>query len=738
MATFHRLTVVPFGGQGTATINPSNDLGIYEAGTAISLTWTPVAGYTFTGWYLGGSLISTQQNDFIFVMPASDAFIFAYMTGAEDPVQEYGDYGLKYLFEWDRPRLGRYRIEIHELNYSGSFSEERCTGVSYKFGRFGGYKPTDILDPIVGSRIEFKVATRIAQNIFYTDLLDLDPRKFRVNFFIGYDSVTPENSLFKWVGYLMMDFFSRPEHDQNYTQTMIATDSLNSLDSERIQPQLLNGYKANQILAGFLNQTLINPRLPIRAVTEIWETRMDETNSVWDQFTLNLSRFFETSKTIKYTKDGFEINPYEKIKKGIQMILTAFSCRVFQWQNEWVIQRIPDLKKASFSEALISSSGTQQSYLSVSNSQPVQNIYNAQRFGALGYNEYQIDLNLGNIAVPDINSILVEPMEGESWYNYGGAQYYLKKWVYTNCQYFDGVRDSDVCRIERVTNPTSGEAGQFARFWGTANGISDPNLSYITYKSINEERPDVAVENANKITISMKYQILRRGSSDSINPPFGSHKVMFSLKIGSQYLTQIDATTFGWVGVENKIVLEPQSSGVFHSITLQGITVPETGDIEFSLYQLVTISGTRHRYIIDWEDVLIDIEQNSDISNEALEVTAIADTKFSNIYPKQDHYIGDAFTGLSASAIKLTAVTNLNEPSEFWTRDQIEAEKLQFIAIREMVNLFSKMNYRIQGKCKNIVRPDRVMTYEGIQWMVNAINFSDNDEMFEVDLFNLE
>jgi hypothetical protein len=620
MGTFHRLTVFTDGGSGAITISPSNDLGVYESGTNITLSIVADNGFTFSSWKIGSTIVDTNAS-FIFVMPESDVFIYAQLAGAYVPPEIYG---LKYYYEWDKAGAIPYYLAIDELSYVGASTEGKISEVSYKLGNFGGSDPSDIIKTIHGSSLEFSIASDQATSLLYTDLVDSNPRKFRVRFYWDYDAITPANSTFIWQGYLVTDFFSLPEKGTNYLVSLVATDGLGQLDSDKIISTRLSSFSAIDLLSGFLKQSYTS-RLNFVTNIELYEDRMDSLLGLFDQFRLAVTRFANEDDLIKISTEGENYNPYVSLKKGLELMLSPFIVRVFQWNGKWQIMRIQELLKTNIVEREYDENGALLTKTTLTNAQTVQNVFNGQRRGALAYTQFGIDFELGSLSVPEINNLVSDTFDNISW-RQSGNSFYLANWIYENATIFDGVRDSEIARIERVSSPTSGQDGTFARIWGTADGATDPSISSLLYNSANGWNPQVAIENANTISFSASYQILRRGSSDPLNPPIGSHKVGFQIKIGTQYLEQVTATAFGWTSSPTIIGLDPQPSGVLHNINITAITVPEDGAVELRLYQLITVSGTRHRFIIDWDNVNLNLDENKNIVNEAIELRAITDS----------------------------------------------------------------------------------------------------------------
>ena len=191
--------------------------------------------------------------------------------------------------------------------------------------------------------------------------------------------------------------------------------------------------------------------------------------------------------------------------------------------------------------------------------------------------------------------MLVEDFEARSWgpaVDGGGRPStnlqlngtVLKNWDYVNAQVFDGQRDSEYARVQRVSIP-HGTASTVAQIWGTANGVNDPLMSYIQFW---DER-NTTFNDADVISVGAKFIIMRRGSGDANIPAPFSHVVGVTLKIGSSYLQRVTDTTFGWTTTPTIMTFPVNNTNVENVIDIKEIVVPETGTVEFRLHQLITV-----------------------------------------------------------------------------------------------------------------------------------------------------
>lgn len=728
MAAFYRLTVFSsVTGSGVITITPYNVLGVYQEGDIINVSIVPDNGFTFLNWEAGG-VVQSLTATFNFTMPSNDVFLFANYTGIFVPSFTYGT---KYLSEYQTNNGTTTRIEIQPKGYVGSVIEKCITDVFFRFGN----NNSDVRETIIGSSLDFRLP--VETDAEFNEFLTADLRGFRVNYYRGYvDSVTYD---FKWVGYLTTDVFEEPHLAPNYLISLTATDGLKTLE-EPLSNVSAFGLWVMQNITGALRQTYVDP-FPVKEAVDVFETRMVDTGSLFNQYSVNANLFYAKFQPLFYDESGIQWSDTVTIKQGLVKILSPWICRLFQWNGYWYILRLNELVKTDIKYNEFDAYGDYVSSATIDNDDQVLTLLRFDtpiETGELGYTEFNASLILGDVSVPELNEIVVEPMEGASWISLGSGQWRLKRWQYVRCTSFDGVRDNDICRIEYVSNPTSGTIGKFARFWGTANGIADVNISYI--ESNKESRiigASLAIENANTISVGAKFQILRRGNSDPSIPIAGTHLVGVAVQINAYYLYEtVTPNVYDWTLTPTIITFDAVNSAVFNNLEITNIPVPEDGDVQFRLYQLVTVSGTRHRYVIDWDDAYIQLEKNDALVNEAILGKAITDVDYPSIAPDYETYIGDALSNLSSAAIKLNTV--LDTPvSELWSRDGVESLELLQIVLQDLANLQGKNNFRVRGKYYGNIDPTKSVIYNNHKYLVNSFVLNDWENSHELDLSDL-
>ena len=446
---------------------------------------------------------------------------------------------------------------------------------------------------------------------------------------------------------------------------------------------------------------------------------------------------FEDDVLVFIDDDGITYNRNIDLKSGLIRVLRSFISRVYQWNGKWYLQALNELEKDSLILNEFSDSGVFDSQSTLTNNQSITcDISDRARVsGQLAFTEFNASLSLGSVSTPELNEILVEDFDSRSWQKVP-THWKLRRWQYVNTVPFDGTRNSETARLEFVSSPTSGQDGVFARFWGTANGTGDASISYINFNSNSAFTPiKLAVESANKITIGAKFQILRRGSGDPIVPAPGSHQIALRVQVGTQYLIESATNIFTWTSTPTLITFDVDNTGVFNTIEIKDVTVPEDGEVNLSLYQLITISGTRHRYVVDWDDAYIALSQNDDLTYEEIIVKGVADVPYPNVLPTFETFLGDALTNLSSSAFKVEIT---NQPvSELWSRDGIESEPLLGILVQILANLFAKNNYRVRMAYYGDVDFRKSIQYDNFNYMINSLSLDDYTGRWDLDLFRL-
>jgi len=228
----------------------------------------------------------------------------------------------------------------------------------------------------------------------------------------------------------------------------------------------------------------------------------------------------------------------------------------------------------------------------------------------------------------------------------------------------------------------------------------------------------------------------RVGSAYSVTPAAGTHSVGLVVKIGTQYLYRDTATTFDWTATETIMEFSVTTGSVWNSIAINNVLVPEDGNVEIRLYQLICNSGTANRYVIRYDNLTLKIEKTEGLALSKLGVKALTGSPYANVHPDYNTYIGDAITSNSASAIQLLNVGNA--VSEGWSRDGVEDLPLLDIIVQELANLKGRTNYRILATVeRREIQPYRSFLYNGRYWALVSYELDLRKGTARIELYDL-
>ena len=716
------------GGTGMVTLNPQVPDGLYEVGDLVTVSVIPDAGFSFVEWTEFGLEFISATSSFVYTVPTKDTYLLANLTGASDPLY---DYGLKYFFQYKVPRFNSdTRLEIWAKGWAGVALERLISNIEYRFG----VKNSDIFETVIGTSVDFNIPAY--ESVEYNEFLNSDPRFFQVKYYRNYGLINE----WGWTGYLKTDFSERPFKGMPYDLSLTATDILKTLDVYNFPREFLANRPAIFSIAGILGQTVKN-RLPISVGVNVFETRMDSTIGLFEQFSVNSSRFFNEGEDFFYNYFGVKLDDSVNLKVALEYLLNPFLCRIFQWNNRYYIVRINELLKNDMKFFNYTGAGIFEDITTIDNTQVMPCLYkDGVLRGELSYNRFYAKLILGVIGSPERNTVINDFFTGFT--RVGRALVYkLKNWQYVNTVPFDGVRNSETARLELVQEPNraAGALPQLsAMFWGTANGVADTNLSYIELNSYTQGTSTLlAIETANKVNIKAEFVNLRRGSADKLIPTFGSQLVAIQVQVGASYLYEVSANVYDWTLTPSICTFPIINNNVVNTLEITDVVVPENGEVKVRLCQVITVSGTRHRYLVAWKSIQVAINKNDDLQNTEILKIGEVSTDFPNKYPEYETYIGDSLTNMSVSAIKLTELAD-DPVSELWSRDAVEEIPLLDYLIKEMADLYGKNNYRFWGDYYDMLNPTLQVSLEGDIYLLNSFSYQDHIGVSNLDMFLMQ
>jgi hypothetical protein len=560
---------------------------------------------------------------------------------------------------------------------------------------------------------------------------------------INYNIFEGEQTFFS--GYIAPDFITSQFSSGQKLYSFTAIDGIKGFDSIRSNfaswpsPR----YQALSAVIGALNQSFVEQR-KVNIGCEIHETRMDSDESVFLQFNVPANAIYTDGEDAKFSNGVRIANEELYIAQTISRMVNPFLCRVFLWKNEFYVVRLPEFNKTDFKMYRFLPDQSLTAVETILNGDDINaDINRPEETARRVFTEFNSFLNLGVLNKDSQGGVYDAKFEGPEWaitpptYTYPNV-YRLTDWQYSNAipsNQPSSVPSGNTALVQYVSDGS----GEYVQIWTTTttDGTADPNISYISASSTSTGGDIViAQETSNTISLTFQYMVERVGSAYSVTPPAGTHSVGLVVKIGTQYLYRDTATTFDWTATETIMEFSVTTGSVWNSIAINNVLVPEDGNVEIRLYQLICNSGTANRYVIRYDNLTLKIEKTEGLALSKLGVKALTGSPYANVHPDYNTYIGDAITSNSASAIQLINVGNA--VSEGWSRDGVEDLPLLDIIVQELANLKGRTNYRILATVeRREIQPYRSFLYNGRYWALVSYELDLRKGTARIELYDL-
>jgi hypothetical protein len=733
----YRFNWAIFGGTGTITVNGNPPEQFYEEGTSLTILGTFDSGFTFSSYNINNNFLSAITNPWTFDMPSRDVKLAVNLTGTYAPSD--ADYELKYFSETEDQSYQLIRLEIYEFGYTGSATQKDTAGFSFRWGNFGA----DEIQPIVRSFFNFGlVGTRDE----FFEILEGGYRKWQVKVII-------EGNLF-WEGYINNSTLTINEVGIKEVMQFTASDGLNSFDSKRVNEQYFDGFSGNTFIGGFfgaLNQTFPILR-PINVACEIYETRLDRNDGVFEQLLIPSNAVFTDGEVPLYTSSTQVIeNSSVYISDFLDSVLKPFLCRVFLWKNEFYIISLPELFKDSYRLFNYATDATREGITTITPGMDVSCKFTAgQRTGRPVYTEFTATLKLGVLDYSSRGGIYEEPFSIDSWqYNTQGTvyagTYQLRVWNYVSAipsnrpsSYPTGTT---AARVQYVSD----SIGEYAKIWGTSsvNGTTDLNLSFIELDStrVNQSIP-IAQDLANTLSFQLEFLFEPRFEGDLPRPNTNAGVV---INIGSSYLSFDGVNEFTWQNTFTIMQFPMDSLYAWNKLDITGVVVPEDGNVIIRLYEVITTNANSvDKYTVGYRNMSLKIEENDAFATAEISEKFVTDESYSNVYEDVKFNIGDVDTENSSSAIRLDLDGYGNPNSQLWSRDGVEELPLLQVFLQELANVKGKQNPRLiltlprDAANPLEIKPYQNIEYDGHYWMVVAMEVNLMANSWRLELARLD
>lgn len=726
-----------FGGTGTITVNGNPPEPFYEEGTSLTILGTFDNGFTFSSYNINNGFLTSGTNPWTFNMPSRDVKMRVILTGTFTPTTT--NYELKYFSETEDQSLQLIRLEIYEFGFVGAATQKETSGFQFKWGNFGA----DELEPIVRSFFNFGL---VGMRDEYFEILDGGYRKWQVKVLI-------EGTLF-WEGYINNSTLTINEVGIREVMEFTASDGLNSFDSKRVNEQYFDGFSGNTFIGGFfgaLSQTFPVLR-PINIACEIYETRLDTSDGVFEQLLIPSNSVFTDGEIPLYlSSNGITENSSVYISEFLEALLKPFLCRVFLWKNEFYIISLPELRKDSYRLFNYNTDATREGITTITPGMDVSCKFTAgQRTGRPVYTEFTGTLELGVLDYSSRGGIFEEPFSVDSWqFNPPGTPYagiyQLRLWNYVNAipsgqpsSYPVGINPA---RIQYVSDAL----GEYAKIWGTSylTGTSDLYLSFIELDSTRVFTGiPISQELANTLSFQLEFIFEPRYGGDSPRPNTNAGVM---INIGNSYLSFDGVDTFTWLPTFTIMQFPMGSLYAWNKLDITNVVVPEDGNVIIRLYEVITTNPSSvEKYTVGYRNLSLKIEENDAFATEEISEKFITDESYSNVYSDVKFKIGDVDTENSSSAIRLDLAGYGNPNSQAWSRDGIESVPLIQIFLQELANIKGKQNPRLiltlpRNAANPLeIKPYQNIEYDGYYWMVVAMEVDLMANSWRLELARLD
>jgi hypothetical protein len=718
----YRFSWALFGGTGSITVNGVAPLPFYEQGTSLTILGTFDSGFTFSNYDINNGFLSSNGNPWTFTMPSRDVKLRVTVTGNFTPSDT--DYELKYFTETEDQSNQLIRVEIYEFGYVGSATKKDSAGFSFRWGNFG----QDEIEPIVRSFFNFGL---VGMRDEYFEILEGGYRKWQVRVLI-------EGDLF-WKGYINNSTLTINEIGIKEVMEFTASDGLNAFDSKRVIDQYFAGFAGGTMLGGLfgaINQTYKELR-PINLACEIYETRLDRDDSVFEQLLIPPNAVYTDGDIPLYFGNGvIAENTSVYISDFVTSLLKPFLCRIFLWRNEFYVISLPELAKDSYRLFNFDNQAEFEGISTITPGMDVSCKFTAgQRTGRPVYTEFTGTLQLGVLDYSSRGGIYEEPFDVDSWFFNSPVSpypniYQLRKWNYVNA-----IPSLQPTSYPTGTNPAliqyvSDSIGEYAKIWGTSavSGIADASLAFIELDSTRTGQ-DIAIaqELANQLSFQLQFIFEPRSSTDPVRV---NTNAGVQIRIGSSFLAFDGVDTFSWT-LTPTIMQFPMTEGLYawNKLDIVNVVVPEDGAVIIRLYQVITTNASSvDRYTVGYRNMSLKIEENDAFATEEISEKFVTDESYSNVYEDVKFNIGDVDTENSSSAIRLDLPGYGNPNSQLWSRGGAEAVPLIQIFLQELANIKGRQNPRlILTLPRNAANPLEIKPYQNIEydghyWMVIAMD----------------
>jgi hypothetical protein len=243
------------------------------------------------------------------------------------------NYSTKYWFSFVDYLNRKHLVRIKQRDYSGNETMVRTTGNPAVIVYQGD---EDKYAPIITSYCEVDVYSET--DFAYNDLFISDSYKYKLEV----SRVDNDFEKLIWSGFVEPDIYNEPYVPAPYPVKIRAVDGLTRLKDIKFSSTLdkLSNVRHLDYILNILSRTALD--IPVNIICSLYEISMPAYGSPFKWAYNKLLTFYKAPES----DDLDTTDDYLKCYDILVELMTAYGCRLIQYNNSWLIVRISELNNA--------------------------------------------------------------------------------------------------------------------------------------------------------------------------------------------------------------------------------------------------------------------------------------------------------------------------------------------------------------------------------------------------------
>ena len=639
------------------------------------------------------------------------------------PVDLATEYGEKYRFEFTGGKptdTYTVKIKIYEKAFEGTVEEIEggADAASLDWENEG-----KLFVPFRGSRLRVTLKSSVSRK--FAPLFESDEREYYMQLLI--------DDVVKWTGWCNPDIYSEPYSNPPYFSSITFSDGLGQLKNIDMPDLNVNGYTGTisekDVVIGILQQIALG--LDVHFAVNLREDGMDTESAPIEQSFVNMEAFVSFNQG--------EIAPLD-CYAALEKILRSWNAVIFQQDNVWWMVREPEL----FAEPIIykrfESDGTVIGTGTISDNSLTfagidLKLHRATLDTVPAFRNVAISQEYGELLVPNGN--FVKNGTFDTWYPlvidnviYGWS---LRDWIYEDLTIFPSETGLFLGSVRRVEESIQGGGrNNYAQIYGRVRSFSDP-IGYIKSNAI------PIVQEAGNL-IRAKFRLRCNTTRDSTDNRLVEAYFNVAIKCGTQWLSADSEGIYSWTGTESRIFWKVAEVLRWEEISIPPIAIPEDGNLEIRIYQMVQIgSVSKVKYILDVDDVELGLADNPALANQRIYYKTANPSTYTSKPEEIKIQLGDVATVLSQNA----KIIDGNASSGWFRPSETPSKPLAELIAREFINQTHTTRVRLRnGECYTALallytyedavnEPGKKLLFTGGTWNIKSGRWS--PDFVEID-----